>query len=156
MTEPIRNIQALSGETHNEAYDLLRKVSSEITPICRRHGWRVELLKEFIPRSDRLLGMNVDCSEIRLRLRYGKEFIDYEEILGTALHELAHMEIGPHNKKFHALLELLEQENAIYRVSRFSLKEQKDEDCTEVKRERMRRAAEARVRIYEGSGKAHG
>ncbi len=106
-------IKSLRGKNKQKSLNMLREIASEIDPICRARGWTVWTLREFHPKNESLLGMNVDCSEVKLRLRYGDEYLSYDEILGTALHELAHMEIGPHNKKFHKLVEELETQLAI-------------------------------------------
>jgi hypothetical protein len=45
--------------------------------------------------------------EIRLRLRAAGrvgEFLPYESVLGTMLHELAHNIVGPHDTSFYRLL----------------------------------------------------
>ena len=61
------------------------------------------------------LGLNIgggrgNTHEIRLRLRqpHSKgEFLPFESVLGTMLHELCHNHIGPHNQSFYALLDEL-------------------------------------------------
>ena len=59
------------------------------------------------PRSPRLLGLNVGKGiEVKLRLRRdGRDldFIPYEEVLDTMLHELCHSERGPHDAQFYKL-----------------------------------------------------
>jgi DNA-dependent metalloprotease WSS1 len=54
-----------------------------------------------------LAGINQNRGQkICLRLRYPgdkDQFLPLEQIVDTMLHELAHNEIGPHNKEFHAL-----------------------------------------------------
>ncbi|CAI5474425.1 unnamed protein product [Closterium sp. Yama58-4] len=79
-----------------------------------RRKWKVPLLSEFSPSNARLLGLNVNRGrEIRIRLRpAGKpdSFFPYEHVLGTMLHELTHIERGPHDAKFYKLLDELNEE----------------------------------------------
>ncbi|GJP40514.1 hypothetical protein CLOM_g189, partial [Closterium sp. NIES-68] len=60
------------------------------------------------------LGLNINRGrEIRIRLRpAGKpdSFFPYEHVLGTMLHELTHIERGPHDAKFYKLLDDLNVE----------------------------------------------
>lgn len=62
------------------------------------------------------LGLGVNWnhgSKICLRLRYPgdkNQFLPYEEVLGTMLHELCHNAIGPHNAAFHELNDTLRDE----------------------------------------------
>lgn len=59
------------------------------------------------PRNPRLLGLNVGAGvEVKLRLRRAgrdHDFIPYEEVLDTMLHELCHNERGPHDAQFYKL-----------------------------------------------------
>ena len=103
-------ILTIPGTYAKQAEVLLQKVAIDVSPICKRHGWTIETLREIHTKDETLLGMNIDCCEVQLRLRFGSNFLPYHEILGTALHELAHMEIGPHNQDFHRLVDQLENE----------------------------------------------
>lgn len=50
--------------------------------------------------------------EIRVRLRPARadaDFLPYESVLGTMLHEVAHNMVGPHNAAFYKLLDELTQ-----------------------------------------------
>ncbi|KAI8644151.1 WLM domain-containing protein [Parasitella parasitica] len=62
-------------------------------------------------------GMNVNRGwKINLRLRPHHDetqFLEYEDILGTLLHEMAHIVRGPHDEKFYQLLDELKQETEI-------------------------------------------
>lgn len=107
---PVRKIVPLPGTHEKEARAILERISKRVGAVVKKHHWTVYKLKEFHPKDGQLLGMNVNQSEILLRLRYGTEFIPYDEVLGTMLHELAHMDIGPHNKAFHGLVESLERD----------------------------------------------
>ena len=86
--------------------------------------------------------MNVDCTEIRVRLRYDDEFLEYDDTVGTVLHELAHMEIGPHNAQFYELVESLELELALGRIA--SINAHKAVDTRASKRLLMLTTAERR------------
>jgi hypothetical protein len=59
------------------------------------------------PRNPRLLGLNVGAGvEVKLRLRRAgrdHDFIPYEEVLDTMLHELCHNQHGPHDAQFYKL-----------------------------------------------------
>ncbi|KAK4111862.1 WLM-domain-containing protein [Canariomyces notabilis] len=61
-----------------------------------------------------LLGLNVDRGrEIKVRLRQHwdrSQFLPFEEILDTMLHELVHIVHGPHDDKFNALWDQLRDE----------------------------------------------
>lgn len=61
------------------------------------------------PRNPSLLGLNIGAGqEIRIRLRKPgreSEFLPYEALVGTMLHELTHNEHGPHDAKFYKLLD---------------------------------------------------
>jgi len=97
----------------DEAQKILEKVCWQVQPIMRKHQWSVALVTEFLPRSPNLLGMNTNSGEkIEIRMRKSKtsDFLPYEDLLGTMLHELVHNEIGPHNAKFYKLLDELTKE----------------------------------------------
>ncbi|KAI2725626.1 hypothetical protein CBS147333_1032 [Penicillium roqueforti] len=98
-----------------EALLILRKVASLVKPIMRQRAWRVATLCEFYPRQRNLLGLNVNAGQkICLRLRYPsdqRQFLPFEQILDTMLHELCHNVVGPHNQQFHALWNQLRDEH---------------------------------------------
>ncbi|TVU12244.1 hypothetical protein EJB05_45877, partial [Eragrostis curvula] len=93
---------------------LLDRVARQVQPIMRRHKWRVKVLSEFSPRNPRLLGLNVGAGvEVKLRLRRAGrdyDFIPYEEVLDTMLHELCHNQRGPHDAQFYKLWDELRKE----------------------------------------------
>lgn len=93
---------------------LLDRIAKQIQPIMRRRKWRVKVLSEFSPKNPRLLGLNVNRGvEVKLRLRRdGRDldFIPYEEVLDTMLHELAHIARGPHDAQFYKLWDELRKE----------------------------------------------
>ncbi|WVZ82202.1 hypothetical protein U9M48_029490 [Paspalum notatum var. saurae] len=96
------------------ARTLLDRIAKQVQPIMRRHKWRVKVLSEFSPRNPRLLGLNVGAGvEVKLRLRRAgrdRDFIPYEEVLDTMLHELCHNDRGPHDAKFYKLWDELRKE----------------------------------------------
>jgi hypothetical protein len=103
-------------EMPDEAYALntLRKIASCVKPIMRKRGWKVGTLSEFYPDQNNLLGLNVNHGQqILVRLRYAnnkRSFMPFDEVLDTMLHELCHIEIGPHNSSFHKLWDTLRDE----------------------------------------------
>ncbi|KAJ5761098.1 hypothetical protein N7520_008254 [Penicillium odoratum] len=104
-----------SRPRESEALFMLRKVASIVKPIMRQRSWRVGALCEFYPRQGNLLGLNVNGGQkICLRLRYAsdqKQFLPFEQIVDTMLHELSHIVHGPHNRDFHALWNQLRDEH---------------------------------------------
>jgi len=99
----------------NEALFMLRKIGSIVKPIMRQRSWHVGTLAEFYPAERNLLGLNINRGQkINLRLRYpgdANQFLPFEQILDTMLHELCHIVIGPHNAEFHALWDQLRDEH---------------------------------------------
>ncbi|EQC28135.1 hypothetical protein, variant [Saprolegnia diclina VS20] len=79
-----------------------------------KRQYRVQQLLEFFPKNANLLGMNVNHGwKIYVRLRPAERptsFLPFEHLLGTMLHELVHMKIGPHNAAFYKLLDELTSE----------------------------------------------
>ncbi|KAI4648729.1 uncharacterized protein J4E79_009800 [Alternaria viburni] len=98
-----------------EALHMLRKAASMVKPIMRKRGWKVKTLCEFLPESARLLGLNVNRTErILVRMRYhydARQFLPFEEIMDTLLHELCHIVFGPHDGNFHNLWNELREEH---------------------------------------------
>ncbi|ETI25829.1 hypothetical protein G647_02606 [Cladophialophora carrionii CBS 160.54] len=99
----------------NEALNVLKRVASLVKPIMRVRGWRVGVLAEFYPDEHALLGLNTNRGEaIHLRLRYpsdDRQFLPFENIVDTMLHELSHIVHGPHDQAFHALWDKLRDEH---------------------------------------------
>ncbi|OMP87384.1 DNA damage response protein WSS1 [Diplodia seriata] len=98
----------------NEALLFLKKLASVVKPIMRKRGWKVGELAEFLPPELNLLGLNVNQGQkIFLRLRYGhdpKQFLAYDTVVDTLLHELAHVRCGPHDARFYKLWDELREE----------------------------------------------
>lgn len=104
----IQSIETI-GKTDTIVRNLFEKASKHVAPLMKRRNWTVRLLKEFMPQNPSLLGLNENSGQIiyiRARPPYSpNETYPYEDILGTLLHELVHIEHGPHNAKFYQLLE---------------------------------------------------
>eukprot|EP00891_Asterochloris_glomerata_P008606 jgi/Astpho2/8606/gw1.00126.49.1_t len=84
----------------------------------RKHSWECHLVTEFIPQSNRLLGLNMSggggsTSQIKIRLRppgSRDTFYHYEHVLNTMLHELVHNVRGPHDSVFYTWLDKIQAE----------------------------------------------
>lgn len=98
-----------------DALHRLRQIASLVKPIMRKRGWHVQILSEFIPQDQRLLGLNVNHGyKICLRLRYSHApatFLPIEQCVDTMLHELSHIVFGAHDAKFNALWDELRDEH---------------------------------------------
>ncbi|KEG10979.1 hypothetical protein DQ04_03091050 [Trypanosoma grayi] len=72
--------------------------------ILSAHNWKIKHLKEFYPRSARLLGLNVNKGdEVCVRFRSPgakKTFLPFHEVLCTLLHEIAHCRYSRHDRYF--------------------------------------------------------
>lgn len=121
----------------DEALLRLKKIASMTKPLMRNRGWKLPVLAEFFPAQPDLLGRWPMCSraptallrgirltyplglnvnrgsKICVRLRYAgdkTQFMPFEAVLDTFLHELSHNVHGPHDEKFHALWDQLRSE----------------------------------------------
>ncbi|KAF0695240.1 Aste57867_13932 [Aphanomyces stellatus] len=138
MEWKIDTIQALKRQPkQDEAQRILERIAEHVLPICTKRKFKVKQLLEFFPKQSNLLGMNVNQGwKIYLRCTYTVSprlvvtgsgivrpapspttFLPFHDILGTMLHELVHMLIGPHNASFYKLLDELtdEMENLMAR-----------------------------------------
>ncbi|KJP86003.1 hypothetical protein AK88_04334 [Plasmodium fragile] len=110
-------IQVLN-ENDKKAKAVLTRAADQVMPIMRKMRFSVELLSEFLPQSPKLLGLNIAAkSEIKIRLRKkkGGELFHFNDIMGTLLHELAHIVHSKHDKSFYELLDKLVLEyNKLY------------------------------------------
>eukprot|EP01047_Picozoa_sp_COSAG01_P042314 COSAG01_NODE_3689_length_5793_cov_1.991394_2_plen_322_part_00 len=91
------------------ALQLLQLAARHAEPVLRRRGWRVGCVQEFLPARASLEGMNQNGGKvILLRLREERaspeRFIGLPSVLLTLLHEIAHIQVTPHNGEFFALL----------------------------------------------------
>ncbi|KAL2175942.1 WLM domain-containing protein [Thermothelomyces heterothallicus CBS 202.75] len=97
----------------NEALDLLKRLAALVKPIMRARGWKVKTLSEMYPPQADLWGLNIDRSHILIRLRHPHDctqFLPFEKLVDTLLHELCHLVHGPHDRKFNALWDELREE----------------------------------------------
>jgi hypothetical protein len=108
----IKTLKRKPGE--EDARKILEKIAKQIQPIMRKHKWRVKVLSEFCPTNPSLLGVNVGGGiNVKLRLRRHNrdwDFIPYDQVLDTMLHELCHNDHGPHNASFYKLWDELRKE----------------------------------------------
>jgi len=118
-TEALFNsYEHLHGLPRGEAaLTMLRKVASLVKPIMRKRGWRVQILAEFLPPEQNLLGLNINKGyKICLRLRYHNNpdlFLPVEQVVDTMLHELSHNIWGDHDSNFHRLWAELREEHDV-------------------------------------------
>ncbi|GAA0157104.1 protease [Lithospermum erythrorhizon] len=107
-------VKALRKVREDEAKEILEKVAKQVQPIMRKRKWKVKVLSEFCPTNPSLLGLNINGGqEVKIRLRKQNnefDFLPYNHILHTMLHELCHNEIGPHNAAFYNLLDEIKKE----------------------------------------------
>ncbi|KAK4205275.1 putative Fe2+/Zn2+ regulated transporter [Triangularia verruculosa] len=98
----------------DEALHILKRIASVVKPIMRARHWKVGQLCEFYPDQTNLLGLNYNRGQrILLRLRYAgdrSQFLPFEQVMDTMLHELSHIVHGPHDRVFHALWDQLREE----------------------------------------------
>lgn len=96
------------------ALTMLRKVASMVKPVMRKRGWNVQILAEFLPAEQNLLGLNINRGyKICIRLRYHNNpglFLPIEQVIDTMLHELSHIVWGEHDANFHRLWDELRDE----------------------------------------------
>ncbi|KAI4718062.1 putative zinc metallopeptidase [Aureobasidium sp. EXF-10727] len=93
----------------------LRKIASLVKPLMRKRSWKVNVLSEFLPDDERLLGLNINRKhKICVRLRYTHNpgtFLPIEQCVDTLLHELSHIVFGDHDSNFHALWDELRDDH---------------------------------------------
>jgi DNA-dependent metalloprotease WSS1 len=117
--EPLFNsYEHLQGLPRGDAaLTMLRKVASLVKPIMRKRGWKVQILAEFLPAEQNLLGLNINKGyKICIRLRYHNNpdlFLPIEEVVDTLLHELSHNVWGDHDSNFHRLWGELRDEHEV-------------------------------------------
>ena len=106
----IWDVKALANyPSEKEALVYLQKLAAQVYPLCLQKKLKVVIFKEFFPVNPGLLGLNVNRTTIYVRLRnpFDKhKFLPWHSMLGTLLHELVHMTIGPHNNEFYKLLDV--------------------------------------------------
>jgi hypothetical protein len=98
----------------DEALHALKKIASLVKPLMRARGWKVKTLSEMNPDQANLLGLNINKGQqilLRLREPFDRtQFLPFEKVADTMLHELCHIVHGPHDQKFHALWDQLRDE----------------------------------------------
>ncbi|SMN21053.1 similar to Saccharomyces cerevisiae YHR134W WSS1 Sumoylated protein that localizes to a single spot on the nuclear periphery of mother cells but not daughters [Maudiozyma saulgeensis] len=91
------------------AHDLLQDLTKSVSYLMRKFKLKVKTVAEFYPRDKNLLGLNVNHGQkimVRLRSPYNDyEFLSWEAIVETMLHELTHNRFGPHDEKFYKQME---------------------------------------------------
>ncbi|ORY81931.1 WLM domain-domain-containing protein [Protomyces lactucae-debilis] len=96
------------------AQKTLQRVANHVMPILKARSWRVRTLAEFYPEQKNLLGTNLNRGQkISLRLRQpfdDSSHLEFEDVMGTMLHELAHIVRGPHDEQFYRVLDSLNLE----------------------------------------------
>ncbi|GAN03547.1 WLM-domain-containing protein [Mucor ambiguus] len=120
--DPVKEYKALVRKPrHDEALQLLKRLASQVKPVLLKHNWTIKNLVEFFPNNPNLLGMNTNKGwkiNLRLRPHYDEtQFLEYQDILGTLLHEMAHIVRGPHDEHFYKLLDELRQETELLMAS---------------------------------------
>nr|AAG09296.1 ORF556 [Trypanosoma brucei] len=104
QSEVIETATTLGWTNDHQAQDYLQKLLIIGRPILRAHNWKIHRLKEFYPRSARLLGQNFNRGEeVCVRFRVPKEkntFFPFQEVVCTFLHELAHCKYSKHDRHF--------------------------------------------------------
>ncbi|KAJ2376045.1 hypothetical protein IW150_002205 [Coemansia sp. RSA 2607] len=113
--EPIGSVHVLQRQSNRaQAQQLLQRVAAQVRPVMQARGWHVPVVREFLPRNANLLGVNINGGqEIRIRLRPAHDpsvFLAFGDLVGTMLHELAHIVRGPHDAVFYATLDALREE----------------------------------------------
>jgi hypothetical protein len=111
-------VQCLQSRPGSDgALRLLQEAAQQVAPLMLKRQWRVQLLVEFYPANPSLLGLNVNRREkicVRLRLpEDANAFFPLEHVVGTLLHELAHIVRGPHDAAFYKLLDELTGETGV-------------------------------------------
>ncbi|KAI7894466.1 WLM domain-containing protein [Mucor mucedo] len=124
-SDRVKAFVVLKNKPESEkALVILKRLASQVKPILNNRNWTIKNLCEFFPTNENLLGVNVNRGwkvNLRLRPHYDdKLFLEYEEILGTLLHEMAHIVRGPHDQQFYKVLEELKAETEILMASGYS------------------------------------
>ncbi|KAL2133797.1 hypothetical protein VTI74DRAFT_1654 [Chaetomium olivicolor] len=147
----------------DEALHFLKRVASLVKPLMRARSWRVGELSEMYPEQHNLLGLNFDRGRrilLRLRQPFDRtQFLPFEKIVDTMLHEMAHIVHGPHDHKFNALWDQLREEleglmNKGYTGEGFLGNGQRlgGRDIPQNEARRLARAAAERRRMLTGGG----
>ncbi|CEL97982.1 unnamed protein product [Vitrella brassicaformis CCMP3155] len=111
-TYRVKEIRTAGYKNDGKAKRMLQDASDLVRPIMCKRRWQVELMREFKPDVKELLGLNINRGqEVKIRVRYNNDdFVPYEQVIGTVLHELVHNSIKGHNSSFWDLYEEVEAE----------------------------------------------
>lgn len=104
-----------------KAKELLDTLRRNIEPILRRRGWRVLALAEISKKKNRsgnAIGWCLPAGDastaekvaIELRKGWAGQFKPFESLMGTMIHELAHIVHSQHRAPFYRLMDELEEE----------------------------------------------
>lgn len=101
------------------AKNVLSLAAKEVEPIMQKRQWKIKTLQEFFPVDGRFVGLYIKAeSKIKLRLKHSDKdtyMYHYDFIIGSLLHELAHIRYSSHGKRFQNLLRSLKDEyNGLY------------------------------------------
>lgn len=93
------------------ATELLQRLVQATQALIIRKRWTVGQLVEFYPENKSLLGLNMNAGDrIMIRLRdphNNHQFLPWQSLLGTMVHELVHIEIGAHSFDFYQMVDQL-------------------------------------------------
>eukprot|EP01060_Flectonema_neradi_P024733 TRINITY_DN33613_c0_g1_i1.p1 TRINITY_DN33613_c0_g1~~TRINITY_DN33613_c0_g1_i1.p1 ORF type:complete len:121 (+),score=1.77 TRINITY_DN33613_c0_g1_i1:81-443(+) len=88
----------IADPSDKEAVALMLRLAVTMDAVLGKYGWKIGKLVE--TRNPKILGVN-KCHgkvvKIRLRNVRGSGFRTWEQILGTAMHEIAHITIDSHS-----------------------------------------------------------
>ena len=97
--------------SNEEAVNLLLKLATCMNDVLQRRDWKIKNLIE--SDNPKILGVN-KCNGhvVKIRLRNLKGgFRTWDQIIGTAMHEIAHIKINSHsNVEFEPLIKTLRSE----------------------------------------------
>ncbi len=104
------NVKELIGFSNSdEAKNILRRLVIATAQVMINRKWKVKNLQEFYPEEKSLLGLNVNhgfCIKVRLRSVENKnEFLPWESVLGTMIHELTHNSVNAHSAEFYKMMD---------------------------------------------------
>lgn len=80
----VQKITVLEGlPRRDEAMALLQRLAKDCAPIMTRRGWTVSHLKEFYPKDDGLLGLNVNRGNHFLHMNTTKYLVHIRRLLSS-------------------------------------------------------------------------
>lgn len=96
----------------DEAKNILNRLLSYTRDMVIRRNFHFTL-EEFYPKDKKLYGLNINRQIIKIRLRNSNDvnqFLVWDFILGTFIHELTHMLIHKHDATFYKKMDELHNE----------------------------------------------